>query len=90
MTIRSIGGDDLARFHKARGVTDISCPRCGTSSWQIESLDDVPASSIPELKPNDEAQLPGLRTLVLACQNCANLWLMAYDPIEQWLKENPA
>jgi len=90
MSLRSIGGDDLARFHEARGVKDISCSRCGTSNWQIESVDVVPASAIPELTADGTVRAPGFKTLILGCKNCANLWLMAYEPIAEWLEEHPA
>lgn len=89
MALRVIGGDDLGRFHKAKNVKDISCPRCGTSEWQIENTNIVPQQSATEFAPDTSFLTPGLSTLTLTCRNCANLWMMAYEPIVQWLEENP-
>lgn len=87
--MQSIGGHELARFHEAKGVKDISCNRCGVSTWEIQSTSDKPASSIAEYSQSGELLTPGTMTLVLVCQHCANLWMMAYEPIAKWVMENP-
>jgi hypothetical protein len=88
--LRNISGDELGRFHKAKNVTNIACSRCGASTWNIESTNIVPESGAPEFSSEGTLVTPGLSTLTLSCINCGNLWMMAYEPIVQWLEENPA
>lgn len=86
---KKISGSDLARFHESRGVTNISCNRCGNSTWMIQSTDDDPSYAVINELPKNERSVKGMDLLVLGCQNCANLWIMAYDTVAEWIEANP-
>lgn len=86
---KQITSQDLERFHAAKGVTDISCPRCGYSAWFVHSTDGSVGARLGQIDENGQPSAERIDTIVLICSNCANIWMMAMDPIAEWLEGNP-
>jgi len=79
----------LSRFMDTRNV-DRKCPCCGENRWEVLTEDAVEGVAMLRLGGDalvyPDAVLPAL---VLVCDNCAYLWMVARKRVAQWLKDNP-
>lgn len=85
-----VTADELALYHRAKGVTNTSCERCGKLEWAILSSEEVPAAAIPSASDDIVANVHlFFPVLSMICKNCGNVWLQAYQPVREWLDSRP-
>lgn len=85
----AITREALQRYLDARGI-DGNCPICKANDWGMvmpEALEGVALSRLG----GDALVYPDsiLPTLVLSCNNCSYLWMIARKQVARWLAENP-
>lgn len=85
----AISRADLERFFLAQNV-DHRCPCCGADKWEVMTDEAVEGVAMFRLGGDalvyNESILPAL---VLICDRCAHLWLVARKRVAVWLSENP-
>ena len=86
---RVIWGHDLERFNNAHGVKDISCHRCGHTSWLVHSSESSPSHAFIAVNASLFAPQTGTKVLTLECQQCGTLWCISHKKIAEWLEANP-
>jgi hypothetical protein len=86
---RRIDATEIQRFMEAHRIENPRCPMCGETSWFVGAGGLVPALSIPSVTEEGHVQL-GYRTPIipLFCTNCSYIWLVAYQPVLDWLTKN--
>ena len=80
---------ELSRYLLAHQVPT-RCPQCGQDDWghfNSEALEGVSMSRMGgDALVYPETVLP---TLVLCCNNCAYVWMLARKQVARWLVKNP-
>ncbi|MBB6246179.1 hypothetical protein [Rhodanobacter sp. A1T4] len=82
-----ISSEMLEEFHKAKGITDIKCHRCGNEGWFVYSSPEVGGNGIPAAKNESRVDVDLFTPVImLSCSNCGTIWMMALAAVMQWLK----
>lgn len=86
-----VESDDLARYFAAKNVTT-ACPFCATNGWTVHDTDKYNGVGLGVMGP--DGRIPPaanfMPAIVLTCNNCFYMWLIARFPVEDWIKENPS
>lgn len=79
---------ELSRFLSAHQVPS-TCPHCGVNNWGHFNSDALEGVSMSRLG-GDGLVYPDtiLPALVLSCNNCAYIWMIARKQVARWLAEN--
>lgn len=77
------------RFLDGCGV-DRKCPCCGADDWEVLNEEGVEGVAMARLG-GDALVYPDsiLPAIVLVCDNCAYLWLVARKRVAMWLAQYP-
>ena len=80
---------DLVRFLDAHHA-DRDCPCCGNNRWDLMAKEAIEGVAMARLG-GDGLVYPNLvlPALVLVCDNCSYLWMVARKQVARWLKDNP-
>ncbi|WP_157469246.1 hypothetical protein [Dyella thiooxydans] len=83
-----ITSEQLGAFHRAKGLKNAACLRCGNVSWSLLSSTEAPVSGLPTAKTEERAEVDLFTPiLTLTCRNCGTLWFVAAQSVLDWLTE---
>lgn len=84
-----ISRDEFVRFLDSHGV-DRTCPCCKRQRWDVFTEDAVEGVAMSRLG-GDGLVYPDsvLHAIVLVCENCGYLWMVARKRVAIWLENNP-
>ena len=84
-----IDGNELARFHEAKGVKNHACERCDSIAWAIVNADPgAPAGALPAALDDSKVRVDlFFPLLILSCLVCGNVWLTNRLLYDEWVEQ---
>ncbi|MCF3519741.1 hypothetical protein [Stenotrophomonas maltophilia] len=79
-----IHAEKLLQFLEAKGAS-LKCTRCGQDRWSGGDEPGFRGVAMPVLGKEGYTTTDMLAVMPMVCSNCANVWLIARPPVEQWI-----
>ncbi|HGM6719893.1 hypothetical protein J5H43_01865 [Stenotrophomonas maltophilia] len=80
-----IYADQLQQFLAAKGAS-LNCTKCGQDQWSGGDEPGYRGVAMPVLGKEGYTTSGMIAVIPLVCSNCANVWLIARPPVEDWLR----